>query len=126
MGNFMSQNDIEEMFQSLHKPKGTTMAPVKFQQLQPLETQRRSTRDVQYLSDVDLGIDVELGSTSMSVREILDLDEGMIVELDRLAGELVDIDLNGVSFARGEVVVINDVFGVRITELVNEEDIDDE
>lgn len=121
MGSFMSEHDIETMFQSLHRSKEPRVAPVKYQQLQPLEIQRKSTRDINYLADVDLTVDVELGSTHLSVREILDLDEETVVQLDCLAGDPVDIGLNGVIFAQGEVVVINDVFGVRVTELANEE-----
>ncbi|NLL17592.1 MAG: hypothetical protein GX262_01045 [Clostridia bacterium] len=117
----LSANEIEEMFQSLHGGKGPKIAPVKYQQLQVPETQRKSTRDIQFLSDVELTVDVELGSTQLSVREILELTEEMVLTLDCLAGDPVKIDLNGVPFGRGEIVVINEYFGVRITELANDE-----
>ena len=68
--------------------------------------------------DVALEVSVELGRKRMSIREILDLGSGSIVELDKIAGEPVDLLVNGKLVARGEVVVIEDNFGVRITEIV--------
>jgi flagellar motor switch protein FliM len=70
------------------------------------------------LADAGITISVELGRTSKSIREILSLGEGTIVELDKLAGEPVDIKANGVPIAKGEVVVIDENFGVRVTEIV--------
>jgi flagellar motor switch protein FliM len=70
------------------------------------------------LSEAGITISVELGSTLMPVKEILEMCEGTIVELDKLAGEPVDVKANGVLIARGEVVVIDENFGVRITEIV--------
>jgi len=70
------------------------------------------------LMDVNLVITVELGRTNLSVREVLDLQRGSVVELDRMAGEAVDILVNDHLFAHGEVVVLDDKFGVRITEII--------
>ncbi|MCX8028488.1 MAG: flagellar motor switch protein FliN [Brevinematales bacterium] len=69
--------------------------------------------------DVPVQITVELGRTKMLVKEVLQLGEGSVVELDKLAGEPVDIMVNGKLIAKGEVVVIEENFGVRITEIVN-------
>lgn len=69
--------------------------------------------------DVPVQITVELGRTKMLVKEVLQLGEGSVVELDKLAGEPVDILVNGRLIAKGEVVVIEENFGVRITEIVN-------
>lgn len=71
------------------------------------------------LLDVPLGISVELGSTKMRIREILELGIGSVIELDRLAGEMVDILVNGKLIAKGEVVVIDENFGVKITDIVS-------
>lgn len=120
MGN-LSERDIEEMFQSLHSHKGPKIAPVKYQPLQAPESPRKSSRDIQFLSDVMLSVDVELGSTQLTVREILELTEDTVLTLDCLAGDPVKIDLNGVPFGKGEIVVINDYFGIRVTELANDE-----
>jgi flagellar motor switch protein FliN/FliY len=69
------------------------------------------------LLDIDLELSVELGTTSIQVRDVLNMGPGSIVELDKLAGEPVDILINGKSIAKGEVVVVDDHFGVRVTEI---------
>jgi flagellar motor switch protein FliN/FliY len=71
------------------------------------------------LLEVTLPVSIELGRTTKCVKEILSICEGSVIELDRLAGEPVDIMVGGRLLGRGEVVVMNDRFGVRITELVN-------
>ena len=76
-----------------------------------------STMEV--LLDVPLEISVELGRVKMMVREVLDLGTGSIIEVDKAAGEPVDVMVNGRLVAKGEVVVIEDNFGVRITEILN-------
>lgn len=76
------------------------------------------TRNLDVVMDIPLEISVELGRKKMSIRSILDLGSGSIVELDKVAGEPVDLFVNGRMVARGEVVVIEDNFGVRITEIV--------
>ncbi|HWD39823.1 MAG TPA: flagellar motor switch protein FliN [Fimbriimonas sp.] len=84
--------------------------------------QNRSTddnRSLDLLLDVPLEVSVELGRVKMLVRDVLDLGNGSILEIDKSAGEPVDVLVNGRLMARGEVVVIEDNFGVRITEIVN-------
>ena len=73
---------------------------------------------IDLLMDVPLRVTVELGRTRMSVRQVLELQSGSVVELDRLAGEPVDVMVNDRLMARGEVVVVDDKFGIRITEIV--------
>ena len=75
-------------------------------------------RNLDIVLDIPLEVSVELGRKRMSIREILDLGTGSIVELDKLAGEPVELLANGRLVARGEVVVIEDNFGVRITEII--------
>ncbi len=77
---------------------------------------------IDLLFDVQLHLSVELGRTSIPVREILQLGPGSIVELDKLAGEPVDILVNGKLIARGEVVVVDENFGVRVTEVASHTD----
>lgn len=74
------------------------------------------------LMDIPLEISVELGRVKMQVREVVDLGAGSIVEIDKAAGEPVDVLVNGRLVARGEVVVIEDNFGVRITEILSQQD----
>lgn len=76
--------------------------------------------DIGLLLDVPLQISVELGRTELRIRNVLELVPGSIIELDRLAGEPVDVLVNGKAIARGEVVVIDEEFGVRITEIASQ------
>ncbi len=77
-----------------------------------------ASRDLTLLSDVPMDVTVELGRAVLQVRQLLGLREGSIVELDRDAGAAVDVLVNGTLIARGDVVVIDDDLGVRITEIV--------
>jgi flagellar motor switch protein FliN/FliY len=69
--------------------------------------------------DVAVTLALEVGRAKMSVRDLLALAPGAVVELDRLAGEPLDVLVNGVRIARGEVVVVNEKFGIRLTEVVS-------
>lgn len=79
-------------------------------------------RNIELLMDVDLPIAIELGRTKMSISDILSLGPGSVVELNKLAGEPVDLLVNQKVVARGEVVVIDENFGVRITQLLTPEE----
>jgi flagellar motor switch protein FliN/FliY len=86
----------------------------------PNETQPTvNTGNIDLLMDVSLRVTVELGRTRMQLAQILELQHGSVVELERLAGDPVDILVNDCLVARGEVVVVDDKFGVRITEMVS-------
>jgi flagellar motor switch protein FliN/FliY len=74
------------------------------------------------LLDIPLQVTVELGRTQRSVKDILELSQGSIIELDKLAGEPVDILVNRKLIAKGEVVVIDENFGVRVTEIISQRD----
>ncbi|NLS45388.1 MAG: flagellar motor switch protein FliN [Firmicutes bacterium] len=78
--------------------------------------------NIDLLLDVPLPVSVELGRATMTIRDILDLGAGSVVEVDRIAGEPVDILVNGKLVARGEVVVIDENFGVRILDIVSPEE----
>jgi flagellar motor switch protein FliN/FliY len=82
----------------------------------------RLNTGLEILHEVEMGVTAELGRARMQVREILDLCPGSVIELDRAAGSPVDILVNGTLIARGEVVVIDEEFGVRITEVVGYEE----
>jgi flagellar motor switch protein FliN/FliY len=77
---------------------------------------------IELLHEVEMGVTVELGRTRMLVRDILDLRPGSVIELDRAAGAPIDVLVNGTLIARGEVVVIDEEFGIRITEVIGYED----
>ncbi len=70
------------------------------------------------IKDVPLEVTVELGRTSKSISDILDFSPGTIIELDKIAGEPIDVLVNGKFVAKGEVVVIEESFGVRVTEII--------
>ncbi len=78
--------------------------------------------NIDLLMDVMLQVKVELGRTRMPLKQILELQNGSVIELDRMAGDAVDIYVNERLIGRGEVVVVDDKFGVRITELVSQEE----
>ena len=78
-----------------------------------------AARSIELLKDVDLDVKIELGRVEMTVGEILKLSDGSVVELDKLAGDPVDVLVNEQLVARGEVLVINDSFCVRINEIVS-------
>ena len=78
-----------------------------------------SARDIEFLYDVELELSVVLGTTRMLIRELLTLKTGSVVELSKLAGESLDVVINDKVIARGEAVVVNEKFGIRLTEVVS-------
>ena len=85
---------------------------------EPVEGAGGGFRDLRRLSDVPVDLTVEIGRTRLTVGETLELRQGSIVSLNRMAGEPVDLLVNGTPIARGEVVVIDEQFGLRITEVL--------
>lgn len=69
--------------------------------------------------DIPVNMSVELGRTSINIRNLLQLNQGSVVELDRLAGESLDVLVNGTLVAHGEVVVVNEKFGIRLTDVIS-------
>ncbi len=100
---------------------GVSAQPLEFQQLMPSD-EMAGADNIDRLMDVTLNLSVELGRKQMQIKEILDLGPGKIIELDKLAGEPVDLLVNGKLLAKGEVVVVDENFGVRITDLINPQD----
>ena len=97
----------------------TAVHPVQFMPLAPELPSVDQAHGIELLMDVALEVSVELGRSHMSIGEILALRTGSVIELDKLAGEPVDVSVNGTLIARGEVVVVDEKFGVRITEVVS-------
>lgn len=92
--------------------------PVQFQSFAPGINPAAQQENIDLIMDVPLEVTVELGRTKKSIKEILEFAPGTIVELDKIAGEPIDILVNGKMVAKGEVVVIEESFGVRITDIV--------
>jgi flagellar motor switch protein FliN/FliY len=101
--------------------KKVKVEPVEFAELKPSETRKTEVPSdkLELLLDIPLKVTVELGRTRMTLKRVLEMIPGSIIELDKLTGEPVDILVNGKLIARGEVVVIDENFGVRITEIVS-------
>ncbi len=85
----------------------------------PPEEEKPTSPDLDFILDIPLDVTVELGRTSMLVNELLQLGQGSVIELTKLAGEPMEILVNGKLIARGEVVVVNEKFGVRLTDIVS-------
>lgn len=116
MFNNISEKEIEEM---LARERGPQVARVKFKPIEPVSMAKAKPRPIETLGDVNVCIDVQLATTQLTVKEVLELEEGSVVELDRVAGEPVDVFVNQKAFASGEVAVINEFYGVRINSLVD-------
>ena len=78
-----------------------------------------NAREIEFLYDVDLELSVVLGNSQMLIRDLLQLKAGSVVELEKLAGESLDVMINDKVIARGEAVVVNEKFGIRLTEVVS-------
>lgn len=98
---------------------GGAPGPVDLPRFDPRDGEQ-AARGLDLLSDVNLNVRIELGRTRMLVEDVLRLGEGAVVELDKLAGDPVDVFVNGRPVARGEVLVLNDNFCIRISEILDE------
>jgi flagellar motor switch protein FliN/FliY len=100
-----------------------TVQPVKFASFEDLsQTQGEANKNLDILMDIKLQLTVELGRTELPIKKVLELTRGSIIELEKVAGEPVELFANGKLVAHGEVVVIEDNFGLRITSITDTED----
>jgi flagellar motor switch protein FliN/FliY len=98
---------------------GVNVAPAAFAALSPSAAPGAATeRDLNMILDIPVQLTVELGRTRIPLKNILQLAQGSVVELDALAGEPMDVLVNGYLIAQGEVVVVNEKFGIRLTDIV--------
>ena len=114
----MMQPQMMAMPYAMPPVQDVNIAPAQFQAFMPVQSPLLQTENIDLLLDVPLEVTVELGRTSKSIKEILDFAPGTIVELNRLAGEPIDVLVNGKYVAKGEVVVIDEAFGIRVTEVI--------
>jgi len=112
-----SSNQEQPESSSQEKSKSETQ-PAKLEQLSP-QKKGEVYPELEFILDIPLEVSVEIGRTKMLIRDLLKLNQGSIVELEKFAGEPVEIYVNGKLMAKGEVVVVNDKFGVRITEIIS-------
>lgn len=128
--NMTQQAPQQQMYQQPRQPRnmGEPMAnqhnieQASFQAFEPIQLPEHEKRNLDMLLDIPLQVTVELGRTKRAVKDILELSTGSILELDKLAGEPVDIHVNNKLIAQGEVVVIDENFGVRVTEIISQSD----
>ena len=106
-----------EEFASEVTAAAETVAPAQFTNFGATNTQLPSG-DINMILDIPVQLTVELGRTRIPIKNILQLAQGSVVELDALAGEPMDVLVNGYLIAQGEVVVVNDKFGIRLTDIV--------
>ena len=85
-------------------------------------TDKAGLDNLKVLENIEVKLTVEVGSTELKIRDLLRLNEGSVVELERLAGDPLDILANGEKIAKGEVVMVGERFGIRFTEVTNPED----
>lgn len=91
-----------------------------YEALEPEEPTADESGDLDLVLDVPVEVSVEVGRTTMTIRETLAIAPGSIISLDRMAGEPVDLLVNGRRIARGEVVAVDEEFGLRVTEVVGQ------
>ena len=114
----MQMPQMQAMPYQMAPVQDVNIAPVAFQPFTQVNSPLLQTENIDLLLDVPLEVTAELGRTSKSIKEILDFSPGTIIELNRLAGEPIDVLVNGKFVAKGEVVVIEEAFGIRVTEVV--------
>ncbi|PVZ20497.1 MULTISPECIES: flagellar motor switch protein FliN [unclassified Pseudomonas] len=113
------QNDIDALL-AADEPKGTRLpmeefgTPPKAAEIAGLEGP-----NLDVILDIPVMISMEVGSTEINIRNLLQLNQGSVIELDRLAGEPLDVLVNGTLVAHGEVVVVNEKFGIRLTDVIS-------
>jgi len=121
------RNFTEEQIEALLNmggDKGNRNRNIKkaqFSQFAPHKVEENQ-EDISFLNEVELEVKVELGSTSVNLREVLNLQEQQVIPLNRIAGDTVDVKVNNIWLAHGEVLVLNEVLGIRISSFNRDEE----
>ncbi|AXY00586.1 MULTISPECIES: flagellar motor switch protein FliN [Vibrio] len=102
--------DVDEVLAAPLEELRDTSSPISDDERRKLDT----------IMDIPVTISMEVGRSQISIRNLLQLNQGSVVELDRLAGESLDVLVNGTLIAHGEVVVVNDKFGIRLTDVISQ------
>ena len=122
----MADNEIEKGLEGVAEAAGevaqaaTEAATSAAGATQPVK--KAPARTLEFLMDVALSVSVEVGRARMTISDLLQMGPGSVVELEKLAGEPLDIFINGKAVARGEAVIVNEKFGVRLTYIMSPED----
>ena len=114
------QDDIDDVLSQAGLSDEDDAKPASFQEFSPPAAgQRDGAPDLDVILDIPVKISMEVGSTEITIRNLLQLNQGSVIELDRLAGEPLDVLVNGTLIAHGEVVVVNEKFGIRMTDVIS-------
>jgi len=115
------QTQAEESQKKVPEEEGLTAKPAEatiFKDLSAADLQTNTPNDIDFILDIPVQLTVELGRTKIAIKNLLQLAQGSVVELDGMAGEPMDVLVNGCLIAQGEVVVVNDKFGIRLTDII--------
>ncbi|MCJ8311650.1 MAG: flagellar motor switch protein FliN [Saccharospirillaceae bacterium] len=102
----------------LHDPEPAELEELKDEGVRSAE----GTPELDVILDIPVTISMEVGNTNIAIRNLLQLNQGSVIELDRLAGEPLDVLVNGTLIAHGEVVMVNEKFGIRLTDVVSQQE----
>ncbi|WP_373188190.1 flagellar motor switch protein FliN [Halopseudomonas sp.] len=116
-----NQDDIDAMLAENEKSPRMAMEEFNAPTIQPGDNFATGgdTPNLDVILDIPVTISMEVGNTDITIRNLLQLNQGSVVELDRLAGEPLDVKVNGTLIAHGEVVVVNEKFGIRLTDVIS-------
>ncbi|WLD57016.1 flagellar motor switch protein FliN [Salinispirillum sp. LH 10-3-1] len=112
-GDDVASDDAEE--------EGAARAPLE-ELMDESKGPGQSSPDLDVILDIPVSIAMEVGRTDIPIRNLLQLNQGSVIELDRLAGEPLDVLVNGTLIAHGEVVMVNEKFGIRLTDVVSQQE----
>jgi len=113
------QDTMDEWAAAMAEAEGGAKA-VELEELQDEKGAAIDKRKLDTILDIPVTISMEVGRAKISIRNLLQLNQGSVVELDRIAGEPLDVLVNGTLIAHGEVVVVNDKFGIRLTDVISQ------
>jgi flagellar motor switch protein FliN/FliY len=124
-GDEMDQDALADAWAAALEEQQETPSPVKTASFEDFTQGIKpsyggpGSPNLDVILDIPVTISMEVGSTNISIRNLLQLNQGSVIELDRLAGEPLDVLVNGTLIAHGEVVVVNEKFGIRLTDVIS-------
>ena len=113
------QDDIDALLSGAQDDAPVDAEPAPMEELTDTSTPSGDAPDLDVILDIPVRISMEVGNTQISIRNLLQLNQGSVIEMDRLAGEPLDVLVNGTLIAHGEVVVVNEKFGIRMTDVIS-------
>ncbi|MGK0440696.1 MAG: flagellar motor switch protein FliN/FliY [Pseudohongiellaceae bacterium] len=113
------QDDIDDLLSGASEEAAPEAQPAPMDELTDTGVSNGDSPDLDVILDIPVRISMEVGNTQISIRNLLQLNQGSVIEMDRLAGEPLDVLVNGTLIAHGEVVVVNEKFGIRMTDVIS-------